>query len=544
MSDAQDHAGEESGHAESPRENGDSGLTRREFLKKSSLAVAGTVAASYLSSPPSVHAQSMDLPNPDKIINSLVPKNYADPEVLERFDIGPDDFLWDPEKDWIRRVDWEKVRSEFAGTKLNFAVGAADKESVSARKEPFEKLTGIEVEIIAIPDANFYDKAVTEFISESGRFDATEYFAPWLGDFAEPGFLKDLSYYVEKWDYPLDDFYETYKMNYAWYADEGIFGLPYDCDFQMMQGRQGYFNRQTGENLGPKQPIETYDDLTDYAEQINNPDEGTYGVGLMGARGFWAAYTWFHVAAQYGMDLFNPDWTPAINSDAGLAGLKKLVELTEHGPPGVTSWGWPDNRSAWLGGQLGLNIAWQEQGSQALRYDQSNIVDDDPITLYEPLADHPDARFAPPNIAGSTASVSASARRPEAGFLMCAFYTTASAQALNGLQANGVATGYKNVIQNEKYQRVNPPAEIWAEELPYAWAEPRLPGMFKLEQLLGNQINNVLSGQKDPKAALDSAASQWQRIMNRQGFYGNNPPVDYDAVSDRFWLGEGKTPPR
>ena len=97
--------------------------------------------------------------------------------------------LWDPDKDWIRTVDWEKARRQLQGTSVRFAVGAADAESAAEGLVPFEKLSGMTIELVPIPDDSFYDKALTEFISGNSSFDALRFFSPWIGDFAAPGFL-------------------------------------------------------------------------------------------------------------------------------------------------------------------------------------------------------------------------------------------------------------------------------------------------------------------------------------------------------------------
>ena len=136
------------------------------------------------------------------------------------------DPLWDPAKDWIRTVDWEAVRAEQAGKTVRFAVGAADQESAAAGLKPFEQLSGLKVELVPIPDDSFYDKAIAEFISGNASFDALQFFSPWLGDFAAPGFLAPLDEYATKWKLPLDDFYDTYILNYGRIADVGPLRHP------------------------------------------------------------------------------------------------------------------------------------------------------------------------------------------------------------------------------------------------------------------------------------------------------------------------------
>ena len=91
------------------------------------------------------------------------------------------------------------------------------------------------------------------------------------------------------------------------------------------------------------------------------------------------------------------------------------MALTANANEGHAGAGWPENRAAWLGGQVATNVSWQDSGTQAMRPDQSQIVGDF-TTIYEPRIEG--GRFAPPNIAGSTSCVAASAQNPEGAFLM------------------------------------------------------------------------------------------------------------------------------
>ncbi len=76
-----------------------------------------------------------------------------------------------------------------------------------------------------------------------------------------------------------------------------------------------------------------------------------------------------------------------------------------------------------------------------------------------------------------------------------------------------------SVLTNPNLRKVSQPAEVWATELDYAWCAPRLPGMFEMEQALGNEINKAVVGQASPKEALDAGVKAWREIMDKNGFY-------------------------
>ncbi|WP_422368212.1 ABC transporter substrate-binding protein [Pelagibius sp.] len=514
------------------------GTTRRSFLKSSVAAGLAAGAGTSLAAP--AFAQS-SLPDPAAVLADISVPKYVREDYRKLYSMS-DEPLWDPQKDWIRTVDWEAVRAEQAGKTVRFAIGAADQESAAEGLVPFEKLSGIKVELVPIPDDSFYDKAIAEFISGNASFDALQFFSPWLGDFAAPGFLARLDDYAEKWNLPLDDFYDTYRLNYGQFGDKGLYGIPFDCDIQMVHLRKGYVEQVTGGPIDKWKTVETYDDLIRLSGELNKIEPGVAGVGLMAARGFWSTYTWEHIAAQCGVDLFDGEWNPIFNNDAGIKALEIILDLQKNAAQGVAGWGWPENRAAWLGGQLATNISWQDSGTQAMRPDQSQIVDDF-VTIYEPRVNIEGARFAPPNIAGSTSCVASTSQNPEGAFLMLAFLTTASIMAMNEANANGVAPGYKSVLNNERLRAVSQPAEVWAESLDYAWCAPRIPGMFEMEQALGNEINRAVVGQIPAKEALDNGVNAWRSIMKKNGFFSSREPFAYSAVEAGTWAGRGKPSP-
>ncbi|MCA8878399.1 MAG: extracellular solute-binding protein [Rhodobacteraceae bacterium] len=513
------------------------GVSRRAFLKSGAAIGAATAAGGVAS--PLLAAGAGDLPDPQSVLDRISVKQYVRKDYQDLYHMSGEP-LWDPALDWIRNVDWEEIRSEQAGKTVRFAIGAADQESAAEGLEPFEQLSGIKVELVPIPDDSFYDKAIAEFISGNASFDALQFFSPWLGDFAAPGFLARLDDYAEKWKLPLEDFYDTYRLNYGHFGDKGLYGIPFDCDIQMVHLRKSLVEQVTGGPIDLSNTVPTYDELVRLSKELNGIQPGVAGVGLMAARGFWSTYTWEHIAAQAGLELFDADFNPTLTSDAGQKGMEIMLALAKNAIEGASGAGWGENRAAWLGGQLAMNVSWQDSGTQATRPDQSQIVGDC-VTIYEPRI--AGGRFAPPNIAGSTSCVASTSKNPEGAFLMLAFLTTSSIMAMNEANANGVAPGYRSVLTNPRLREVSEPAKVWADSLDFAWCAPRIPGMFEMEQALGNEINKAVVGQISGQEALENGQAAWRKIMEKNGFFSKRQPVEYAAYADSLYMGTDKVLP-
>ncbi|WP_375452187.1 ABC transporter substrate-binding protein [uncultured Devosia sp.] len=254
-------------------------MSRRSLLRMgTAFGVVGV--ASSLRLP----AFAQDLPDIDGVLDGISVDGYVREDYRTLYKMSSDP-LWDPAKDWIRTVDWEKVRSEQAGKSVRFAIGAADLESAGQGLVPFEQLSGIKVELVPIPDDSFYDKAIAEFISGNASFDALQFFSPWLGDFAAPGFLASLDDYAAKWNLPLDDFYDTYKLNYGYFGGK-LVGLPFDCDIQMVHLRKSIMEPILGGEIDRVNSVPSYDELIRVTGEAAKLGGDVRGIGMMGARGF------------------------------------------------------------------------------------------------------------------------------------------------------------------------------------------------------------------------------------------------------------------
>ena len=96
-------------------------LSRRAFLHRT--AAVGLVTGTGGLAMPALAESHM--PDIQSVLDSISVSGYVRADYRELYSMN-DDPLWDPAKDWIRTVDWDKVRTELGGTTVRFAIGAAD----------------------------------------------------------------------------------------------------------------------------------------------------------------------------------------------------------------------------------------------------------------------------------------------------------------------------------------------------------------------------------------------------------------------------------
>jgi multiple sugar transport system substrate-binding protein len=377
-------------------------LSRRSLIQRS--AAAGLVGGLGGFARP-VWAQS-DLPDPQSILDRISVEGYVREDYRQLFNMTNEP-LWDPSKDWIRNVDWE--RSSRAGRQDRALRHRRCRRGVRrARALSPSSSCRASVELVPIPDDSMYDK-VWPSSSPATRLRRASVLLALAGRLRGARLLAPLDEYAAKWALPLDDFYDTYRLNYGYYGGQ-LVGIPFDCDIQMIHVRPSIIERswrvQMTVEIDPRPTTSSCASRPRLTRRATACRDRAHGRA-----GFWSTYTWEHIAAQHGLMLFNESWEPQLNSDAGIRGLEMMLALSQNAIEGISGAGWGENRAAWLGGQVATNISWQDSGTQATRPDQSTIVDD-ALTIYEPRVEG--GMFAPPNIAGSTSCVTANAQTPKA----------------------------------------------------------------------------------------------------------------------------------
>lgn len=153
-------------------------------------------------------------------------------------------------------VDWGAELGDHSGKTLRIImiqdpwVGA-----FGAINERFEELTGARVIIDSFGYDETYNKEVLAGTSRSSEYDVVVLDSPWIGQFAESGFVDDLTPLIaaDADVVQFEDFVPAFQEVSRW-GDE-IVGIPFGAYFIMNHYRTDLFE-QAGLD-----PIETIDDF-------------------------------------------------------------------------------------------------------------------------------------------------------------------------------------------------------------------------------------------------------------------------------------------
>src|SRR5262249_39946588 len=146
-------------------------------------------------------------------------------------------------------------------------------EPLQRRAPDFEALTGAKVSVIIVPFNSLYSSILTDQATGTNSYQAFVFDPQWMADFITPGYLEDLTPYVQKdkdiqWD-DIGQFFRTFSAT----LNGNIYTIPLDGDFHMV-----YYRTDVLKDLNINPPA-TWDDYLAIAKAANGKDMNGDGVG-------------------------------------------------------------------------------------------------------------------------------------------------------------------------------------------------------------------------------------------------------------------------
>jgi multiple sugar transport system substrate-binding protein len=432
---------------------------------------------------------------------------------------------------------------QYAGTTLNvtWEAGLQAQDPLLFSGPEWEKLTGIQINVVEIPFTELFSQAVAEHLAGSGAFDVINYTPAWIGDLADAGVLEPLDPFIDKYmdKSDLEDIHPTYRgltgwkgQTYGLFDDGDVFVMYYRKDLFEDEQNQADFQARFGRELVPPATWQEWDEVCQFFTEKFAPD--LHGCAIQRAEG--ANFFWFedHFRVNGGR-FFDDEMNAAINSNMGVQTLTEMVNSNQWMPPGVEKWGFIEVLSAWLDGKLGMIITWPPIGRWSEGYGtqtaQLSWVPKTQIAGHVGYAVPPGghAQLA----AGFNLGVSADSKNKEAAYLFI--------QWLNSPEISGQRVKLPFALrdpfrlthfEDTLYQNLWPNAPAYLNTLQDGAAtgltDLAIPGAREYEEALDRAVTAAYAG-TDPKAALDRAAAEWDEITQRIG-------VDSQKAAYQDWV--------
>ncbi len=245
-------------------------------------------------------------------------------------------------------------------------------EPLQRHAPEFEALTGAKINVVTVPNSDLYTTMLTDQSTGTNSYQAFVFAPQWLADFVTPGYLEDLTPYVNadpalEWD-DVGQFFREFSATY----NGNIYTIPLDGDFHMV-----YYRTDVLEELG-MEPPKTWDDYAAIAAAAQGKDMNGDGVGDFGScismsKG-QQAYWWITSIAAGAIQtqgtgqgaFFDTDtMLPLVNNPAYIKALDLYKSLLPYSEPTALTDGVGDTRALFTSGRCALSLDWGDIGTLA-----------------------------------------------------------------------------------------------------------------------------------------------------------------------------------
>lgn len=369
------------------------------------------------------------------------------------------------------------------------------------RAAAFTKETGVEVAFNAIPHDNIRQQFALDAMSGAGGFDVYIADQPWLPEFAEKGFILDLTDKVDAAD--KADFAGRALETVSWGGK--LYALPIIVHNCAMYYRSDLLEA-AGLSAGPA----TWAEYREWAKMLTR--DGVYGTLIAGKQDIEATTRLQSFIQQAGGDILDANNKPTFDSDAGHAALELMLNIADvdkSSPPGVLAYS--DMMGLWLDGKLALAPMWPHMFTTSQDPKASKVVGK--VKLDIPPG-NPD-RVATAYSWGFCAA--AGSKNPDAAVEWVKWSTSSN------VLADFAKTWLNPVPRTSSIERVNADPslsaadkaaiETFARSAAGSKTMNMVPQYSQLMEVMAVIVSSVMSKAKTPAEALKEAQAKAEEIM-------------------------------
>jgi multiple sugar transport system substrate-binding protein len=418
-------------------------------------------------------------------------------------------------------IDWGTELGDWSGKTLKVImiqdpwVGAFD----TLDKE-FEDLTGAKVVIDSYGYDQTQEKEVLVGTSQSTDYDVVVFDSPWIGQFAESGFVEDLTPYIDKTNPDIiawDDFVTPFQVVPEWKGE--IIGIPFGAYFVMLHYRTDLFE-QAG-----LQPPQTFTEWEAAAAALTKGN--VYGTALNNQRGSPVGQAWFEYIYAMGGKPFaseypgSPDpyadMTPQFATPEGIAVTQLFIDMLKYEPPGAENFAWDERATTFTVGQTAMVNAWSVRTPGFANPDQSAIVGKWATTLFP----HKEGVDPASPLGGWVMGINKFSEQKDMAWDYIKWFT--SPETHKKFVLAGGPPSRLSTMQDPDVLAAEPWVSTLyeAQQTAYPDCRPRIPESFQIISTVGDYVSQAITGQMTAEEAMKAADADIGKLLKDAGYVVN-----------------------
>jgi ABC-type glycerol-3-phosphate transport system substrate-binding protein len=394
-------------------------------------------------------------------------------------------------------------------------------------REQWVDQTGIDFELHGFGITETYGKILNEATTQSPQFDinVTENFG--TPDYFRSGYAAEITDWARRYDPELENVLPVARR---WGVfDDKLVALPSDSDVMQPFVRTDWvdddefgaeYEAQYGEQLRRPETVAEYDRQIRFFTE--NTDDGVYGGWLYMAP-FFAKWTFIRRLLQRGELLFDEEFRPNFDTDAGVAVLEELRALKPFLHPEVGNAGFGVPYTEFPAGNIYTTVQWPSlfrtltQGDVAIGVDQW-----EPIRAVGREVDGQLLRPAQYTL-GQAFRVNANGPAPEVSYLFCQWLTDLQVST-EAIQAGGFIEPFREAhfedealgqfLAGDDWQS---DFEVFERNFRSSYPDLTVLRVNEYNSAIDKAVTNVLNNDRDPESELAGAAEKCEEITEAVG---------------------------
>jgi multiple sugar transport system substrate-binding protein len=374
----------------------------------------------------------------------------------------------------------------------------------------FKAATGIDVQIEAISYIDMHSKLVPQLSSPSGGYDAIVVDFYWVAEFTKAGWLMPLDDLIKKDNIDTSVYVPslmslvgkvngvTYMLPFYNYS----MGIIYRKDLIDDAKNQADFKAKYGMDL--KTPT-TWDE---YRKQVDfftkKPD--FFGTINQGQRGDCICMQWSNYLYANGGQYHDANWKATFNSDAGVKAIADFKDdIAKHGPTGAESFCFDEASSVFAQGKAYSFVTFNVLFAGFNDPSSSQVVGK--------------ADIAPNPVGGLNGgwgwAIPNSSPNKDAAWTFIKWVESKDIVKKRTLAGGAPTQAW--VFDDPDVVAKRPEMAQLKTLVETAQEFPTFTYTVDFVEVLGRELNLAVTGQKDPKEALDLAATEFDKLAKKDG---------------------------
>jgi ABC-type glycerol-3-phosphate transport system substrate-binding protein len=374
------------------------------------------------------------------------------------------------------------------------------------------------VTVDQFPYADAYNKEVLLGTAGSDEYDMMVLDCIWLPIFIKNNWVQPFDPLEEKagekkieWNAFLPGIVDAYDVvaGKHWAA-------PIDFFIEVLAYRPELF-----EKAGLKGAPRTWDEFRTYAEKLNDPQNGVYGVATMPGEQDGGYSEWTVRLASQPMPanstqfVWDNDFKPMLlNEGSGKKALDRWLEIKPFTAPGANEMGYAEATNAYMQGNAAMYVNWFGFFPDIENPKSSKVAGKVEYAL--PPVENPDA---PRNdyLGGFQISIAANAPNPDLSYEFIAFVTSQEGQEIM-LEAGASGAYRSDVYSNDKWLQKYPFLKPVKDVKTMVPLTSGLAEYVEMQRTVFDQLSAAWVGQIDSETAIARANGGLDELMKSLGY--------------------------